>query len=108
MMYMYLQDSSIMNHIIVLLEGVADSIDHKNIKTARKAFQALIELCAGNFCNQELAFRLQALASINSFLKIDPQSFDLVCLHSSICNSCQYTTVFIYVYYRICSQRLCW
>ena len=103
---MYLQDSSIMNHIIVLLEGVADSIDHKKIKTAKKAFQALIELCAGNFCNQELAFRLQALASINSFLKIDPQSFDLVCLYSS---NCQYIMLINRcIITRICSQRLCW
>ena len=95
-----------MNHITLVLEGVADSIDHKNINTARKAFQALIELCAGNFRNQELAFRLQALASINSFLKIDPQSFDLVCLYSSNCQYIMLINRFIIT--RICSQRLCW
>ena len=102
-----------MNHITLVLEGVADSIDHKNINTARKAFQALIELCAGNFRNQELAFRLQALASINSFLKINLLTFDLVCLrmntlHLYIANHVCTGLYNMYVYYcRICSQRLC-
>ena len=69
-----------LNQITLLLESVAEPVNHKNLNTAKKAFQALIELCAGNFRNQEVAFRVQALASINMFLKISPSQFDMVCI----------------------------
>ena len=73
-----MQGSNLINQITLLLESMAECINLKNISTAKKAFQALIELCAGNYLNQEVAFRVQALASINSFLKIDPSHFDMV------------------------------
>lgn len=69
-----------LNQITLLLESVAEPVNRKNLNTARKGFQALIELCAGNFRNQEVAFRVQALASINMFLKITPSQCDMVCI----------------------------
>ena len=75
-----LQGSNMLNQITLLLESVAEPINYKNLYTAKKAFQALIELCAGNFKNQEVAFRVQALASINMFLKINPSQFCPVCV----------------------------
>ena len=64
--------------ITFLLESVAETVNYQNLQIAGRGFQALIELCAGNFTNQEVAFRGQALASINTFLKIDPSTFDKV------------------------------
>lgn len=67
--------------ITFLLESMAERVSYRNLQTAGKAFQSLIELCAGNFTNQEVAFRGQALSGINSFLKIDPSIFDKVKCH---------------------------
>ena len=65
--------------ITFLLEGVAETVNSQNLQIAARAFQALIELCAGNFTNQEVAFRGQAVACINTFLKIVPSAaFDKV------------------------------
>lgn len=71
-----LQGSCMIIQITYLLENVAETISIQNLQIAGRAIQALIELCAGNFTNQEVAFRGQALASINMFLKLDPMSFE--------------------------------
>ena len=70
------QGSKLIDAIALLLENISKPVDHSNIETAGKAFQALIELCAGNYKNQEIAYKSHALDSINTFLSINPMLYD--------------------------------
>lgn len=47
------------------MENLSDS----NLLVAQSAVQSLIEMCAGNYENQELAFKGQVIVSIDQILK---------------------------------------
>ena len=57
-----------MSQVSFILHGVADNLHDKNINIAQCAIQSLIEMCAGNFDNQELAFKGQVVISIIEIL----------------------------------------
>ena len=68
-----LQGSNIVSQVSFLLldiiEGTAEDLKETDIIIAQKAFQALIEMCAGNYKNQRIAFRGQVIISINAVLQ---------------------------------------
>ena len=70
---------NIVREIAILLQELThlsgeDLVRLKNV--ASQAIQALIELCAGNFENQKVAFNLQILRTINDFLRKKVSWFD--------------------------------
>ena len=52
--------------LLDIIEGTAEDL---KIIIAQKAFQALIEMCAGNYNNQCIALRGQVIVSINAVLQ---------------------------------------
>ena len=48
-----------------LLVSIADHLDEGTFKMAERALQALIETCAGNYHNQESAFKAQIVDALN-------------------------------------------
>lgn len=44
-------------------------IEKQQVAIAQKSAQALIEMCTGNYKNQEIAFKSQVIVSINVILK---------------------------------------
>ena len=52
-----------------MLQVLAEPLTDEDIPIARKATQALIELCAGNFANQQTAFKAQIVDTINSIMQ---------------------------------------
>ena len=48
-----------------LLVGITDHLDKDTLKIAEHALQALIETCAGNYDNQESAFKAQVVDALN-------------------------------------------
>ena len=50
---------------------MAEDLKETDIFKAQKAFQALIEMCAGNYNNQCIAFKGQVIISINAILRKD-------------------------------------
>ena len=73
-----LQGSNIVSQVSFLLlgiiEGTAKDLKETDIIKAQKAFQALIEMCAGNYKNQCIAFRGQVIISINAILHKESSS----------------------------------
>ena len=66
---------NIVSAIAILLQDIANlpqenlvDITKLYIEIAHKAIQALIELCAGNFANQEVVFNAQILDTVSSIL----------------------------------------
>ena len=58
-----------------MLLGVSSSLDYSTMTIAKKAVQALIEMCAGNYLNQEAALKglvTNSIKNILSFEKIVP------------------------------------
>lgn len=51
-----------------MIEEQAQFTESK-IAIAQKSAQALIEMCTGNYKNQEVAFRSQVIVSIDDILK---------------------------------------
>ena len=54
--------------LLGIIEGITENLKETDIIIAQKAFQALIEMCAGNYNNQCTAFRGQVIISINEIL----------------------------------------
>ena len=48
-----------------LLVSIADHLNEGTFKMAERALQALIEICAGNYHNQESAFKAQIVDALN-------------------------------------------
>ena len=48
----------------ILLYALAGRLGPQTLRLTKKALQALIEMCAGNYLNQEAAFKGQAVVSI--------------------------------------------
>ena len=62
-----------MGQVAVLLLGIASnrSYNPQMINIAKRALQALIEMCAGNYLNQEVAFKGQVTDSIMKLLSAE-------------------------------------
>ena len=84
-----LQGSNIVSQVSFLLlgiiEGTAKDLKETDIIKAQKAFQALIEMCAGNYKNQCIAFRGQVIISINAILHKESSSDTQVCRCNMLC-----------------------
>ena len=63
-----------MSQISFLLHGIAENFHKQNIQIGQCAVQALIEICAGNFDNQVLAFKGQVIISIIRILATEDTS----------------------------------
>ena len=61
-----------MSQVSFLFHGIVENLKEENIQVAQSAVQSLIEICAGNFENQELAFKGQVVVSIDQIL---PENF---------------------------------
>ena len=64
--------------VAILLCGLADNLGPQTLKLTKKALQALIEMCAGSFLNQEVAFKGQAVVSIMKIIAYEEQAQPLV------------------------------
>lgn len=63
------QRSNIVSQVAFLFHGVAENIKNQdNVPIAQRAVQSLIEMCAGNYENKELAFKGQVIVSIDEIL----------------------------------------
>lgn len=64
------QESSIVNQTAFLLLGIVDHLNEEEdaIVVAQSAIQALVEMCAGNYENQVIAFKGQVITSVNVIL----------------------------------------
>ena len=65
------QSVNIVNEIAILLRDIAYSLGRSGVSlngVAGKAIQALIELCAGNFSNQQVVFNAQILGTVSKIL----------------------------------------
>ena len=51
-----------------MLLGITDHLGPDTMRTAKGALQALIEMCAGNYLNQEAAFKGQVTDSVMQIL----------------------------------------
>lgn len=60
-----------MGQVAYLLHGISENLNEKNIGVAQGAVQALIEMCAGNYSNQIIAFKGQVIVSIDTILLED-------------------------------------
>ena len=58
-----------MGQVAFLLHGIAEGLNENNLSIAQGAVQALIEMCAGNYSNQLLAFKGQVVMSIDIILQ---------------------------------------
>lgn len=69
-----MQSFNIVGQVGILLQGLTDSLTNNctlhAIAIARRALQALIEMCAGNFCNQYSAFKVQVVDTVMNILSI--------------------------------------
>ncbi len=61
-----------MSQVAFLFHGIVENLNDENIQIAQCAVQSLIEMCAGNYENQELAFKGQVVISIDQIL---PEGF---------------------------------
>ena len=57
-----------MSQVAYLFHGIAENLSAENLKVAQCAVQSLIEMCAGNYENQFLAFKGQVVVSIDQIL----------------------------------------
>ena len=60
--------------LLGIIEDTAENLEETDTIIAQKAFQALIEMCAGNYNNQCIAFRGQVIISINAILHKESSS----------------------------------
>lgn len=58
-----------MGQVAFLLHGIAEHLNEGNIGVAQGAVQALIEMCAGNYNNQLIAFKGQVVISVDIILQ---------------------------------------
>ena len=63
-----LQSFNIVGQVAILLLGITDHLNPHTMRTAKGALQALIEMCAGNYLNQEAAFKGQVTDSVMQIL----------------------------------------
>lgn len=78
----------IVSQVSFLLLGIIEGSTGENLKEiniiiAQRAVQALIEMCAGNYKNQEIAFKGQVIISINLTLEKESsisQVYSYICI----------------------------
>ena len=63
-----LQSFNIVGQVAILLLGLCDKLNPRTMRLAKGALQALIEMCAGNYLNQEAAFKGQVTDSVMKIL----------------------------------------
>uniref|UniRef100_A0A1X7TC74 Uncharacterized protein n=1 Tax=Amphimedon queenslandica TaxID=400682 RepID=A0A1X7TC74_AMPQE len=68
--------SNIVNQVSFIFFYISKHWDDTKINIAQKAVQALIEMCTGNYTNQEIAYKGQVIASINVILRIQTSYHD--------------------------------
>lgn len=56
-----------------MLHGLVEHLGPYTLRLTKKALQALIEMCAGNYLNQEAAYKGQAVVSIMYILSHEKQ-----------------------------------
>ena len=59
-----MQSFNIVSQVGILLLGISNNLNPDTLRIAQGALQALIEMCAGNYPNQEAAFKGQVTDSI--------------------------------------------
>ena len=64
----YTQKSSIIAQLVFLLDHLAKNLTARELPVARKTVEALIQICFGNFSNQQVAIQGQVVVSINCLL----------------------------------------
>ena len=57
-----------MGQVAILLLVLSDKLNPRTMRLAKGALQALIEMCAGNYLNQEAAFKGQVTDSVMKIL----------------------------------------
>jgi inositol 1,4,5-triphosphate receptor type 1 len=67
--YRAFQNVNVIGEVAVLLQTLAGQYHNYEIYLMQKAIQALIEMCAGNFTNQKVAFKNHIVESINIILQ---------------------------------------
>jgi inositol 1,4,5-triphosphate receptor type 1 len=67
--------TNIVSQVTFLLYGIAENLNEGNVNVSQSAVQALIEMCAGNYNNQLIAFKGQVIRSINIILKLKTFSY---------------------------------
>ena len=60
-----------------LLNALATRLGPQTLRLTKKALQALIEMCAGNYLNQEVAFKGQTVVSIMKIISYNNQILPL-------------------------------
>jgi inositol 1,4,5-triphosphate receptor type 1 len=61
--------TNIVGQVSFLLHGITEHLNKGNINVSQGAVQALIEMCAGNYSNQLIAFKGQVIMSVNVILQ---------------------------------------
>ena len=69
-----MQSLNIVSQVAIFLQAIANNLNKKYVYLASKALQALIEMCSGNYENQESAMKGQVVEAINTILKYIEQS----------------------------------
>ena len=64
--------------VAILLHGLTGHLGPQTLRLTKKALQTLIEMCAGNYLNQEAAFKGQAVVSIMNIITYKKQTLPLV------------------------------
>ena len=59
-----MQSFNIVGQVAILLLGISSKLNPRTMRIAKGALQALIEMCAGNYLNQEAAFKGQVTDSV--------------------------------------------
>ena len=69
--FLHIQGSNIVSQVAFLLHGITENLNENNINVVQGAVQALIEMCAGNYSNQVIAFKGQVILSVETILQED-------------------------------------
>ena len=80
--YICIQSYDIVRQVAILLLDISSNLSYSTIAVASSALQALIEMCTGNYLNQETAFKGLVTESINHILSFEeivpPESEDVL------------------------------
>uniref|UniRef100_A0A1X7V711 Ion transport domain-containing protein n=1 Tax=Amphimedon queenslandica TaxID=400682 RepID=A0A1X7V711_AMPQE len=80
--------SNIVSQVAFLLHGITENLNESNINVVQGAVQALIEMCAGNYSNQVIAFKGQVILSVETILQEDFSSATASKLLHQLKSSC--------------------
>ena len=69
---------NVIGAVAILLHSLVGCLGPQTLKLTKKALQALIEMCAGNYLNQEAAFKGQTVVSIMKIISHKELTLPLV------------------------------